>query len=98
LRDASCWSFEVMNGGTGFLLLRFGDKPVSLRLILNEDLVLFQLLIEAAGLDCLLADFEESRVERRRKFRAEVRADGPVFGFDELFDLAFALDDHAQRD
>ena len=30
-------------------------------------------------------------------FADEVRDDGPVFGFDELADLAFALDHHAHR-
>jgi chitinase len=61
-----------MNGGTGLrfrsfvvtslttnVLLRFGDDLIRLRLVVDQNLVLFEVLIEAAGLDSLLVDLEQ---------------------------------------
>ena len=81
-----------MNGGTGlrfrsFVVTSLDDERLSLGfrndlagvcLIVDQDLVLLKFLIETAGFDSLLTDLEQTRIERRRKFRAEVSADGPI--------------------
>ena len=74
-----------MNGGTGLRLrslvvtslttnvccFGFGDDLVRLRFVVDQNLVLLQVLIETAGLDGLLANLEQPRVERRRQFAGQ---------------------------
>ena len=73
-----------MKGGTGLRLRSFvvtslttnvccfASATISLRLrfVADQNLSLLQILIETAGLDRLLADFKQTRVERRRQFAA----------------------------
>ena len=42
------------------LLLCFGNNIVSLRLTFNKNFVLLEILIEPAGLDCLLTNLEQT--------------------------------------
>src|SRR5262249_1603484 len=79
------------------LLPSFGDNVVSLDLILDEDLVLLEILIEATRLDSLLVDLEQARIKCRRQFRTEIRANGPILSLDDLLDLAFSFHYHSQR-
>ena len=77
--------------------LRLGNEIPCLLVVADEDFGLFQILIEATGLDRLFADSQQTRIERRRLLARQVRSDRPVLSLQKRFDLAFALDHHPQR-
>ena len=80
------------------LLLGFGDQVFRLSFITDQDFRFLKLVVKAAGLHRLIADFQQARIERGRLLTGEVRANRPIFGLSKGFDFAFALDHHAQRD
>ncbi len=100
-----------MKGGTGLrlrsflsdfadnegLLVCFGDKLRSLRFVIDQNLAALDVLIKAAGLDGLFADFEKARIKRWRQFGAEIGEYRPVFRLNKFFNFAFALNHHPQR-
>ncbi len=79
------------------LLPGFGYQLLRLRVVADQDFRFLQILIKAAGLDRLLANFQQPRVERRRLLAGEIRPDRPILSLDERFDLSLALNHHAER-
>ena len=112
MRDASCCSFEVMNGGVGVSFSFFGRYRVDYKFSfaasstiargffagLDVSLGRLYVFVKLADLDRLVFYLVKFRVEFRRQGGGEIRDDRPVFGLNECFDLAFAFDDEANSD
>src|SRR5207237_3912752 len=80
------------------LLLSFRDDLVRLRVVADQNVILFDFLIETGRLNRLLADLQQARVKRGRLLAGYIRRYSPIFSFLERFDLALTFDHHAQRD
>ncbi len=102
LREASCCSVEVVNGGDGRRLRSLLTTSVTC----STPLAAVTMRLRAASavvavgdgelFELLAVEFIELGGERLRGMRA-LGFDRPVFAGDEGFDLFFALHDHAQR-
>ncbi|HKP71298.1 MAG TPA: toprim domain-containing protein, partial [Pyrinomonadaceae bacterium] len=75
-------------------------KKPSYRVMFNEitKRAVQEAFKEPKQIDENLVDAQQAGVEGGRRLRRHVRRHRPVFRLDELLDLAFALDDHPQRD